>query len=67
MIYGVLFGVIAVESALIVSLVCMIDRMVSNQIKLVRKQIGVQDDQSSSKTRVISPYKKPESPGGDVK
>lgn len=67
MIYGVLCGVIAVESALIVSLVCMIDRMVSNQIKLVRKQIGVQDDQSSSKTRVISPYKKPESPGGDVK
>lgn len=67
MIYGILFGVIAVESALIVSLVCMIDRMVSNQMKLVRQQIGAQDDKSSSKTRVISPYKKTDSSGGDAK
>ena len=67
MIYGILFGVIAVESALIVSLVCMIDRMVSNQMKLVRQQIGAHDDKSSSKTRVISPYKKTDSSGGDAK
>lgn len=67
MIYGVLCGVIAVESALIVSLVCMIGRMVSDQTKLVRHQIGAQDDKSSSKTRVISPYKKTDSSGGDAK
>ena len=67
MIYGVLVGVIAAESALIVSLVCMIGRMVSDQTKLVRHQIGAQDDQSSSKTRVISPYKNLEFPGGDAK
>ena len=67
MIYGVLFGVIAVESALIVSLVCMIGRMVSIQTQLVRQKIGAQDDKSSSKTRVISPYKNLEFPGGDAK
>lgn len=67
MIYGVLVGVIAVESALMITLVVIIYRMVSNQIKLVRHQIGVQDNQSSSKTRVISPYKNLEFPGGDAK
>lgn len=66
MIYGTLAGVIAAEAAVIVALVVVIDRMVSNHLKMVRQQMGVPQDKSSSKTRVISPYKKQDYSGGDT-
>lgn len=66
MIYGALTGVIAAEAVVIIVLVVIIDRMVSNHLKMVRQQMGVPPDKPSSKTRVISPYKKQDNSGGDT-
>lgn len=64
MVYG-LMGVVIAEAAAIILLCFILNRMVSDHLRLLRHRDGIPDDKRSGGTRVISPYKKRRGGGDD--